>query len=105
MDRSKCGTGSNSYWHIASQNVTFWTRTDIVLVQLFNHSQCSTPALALGARRHVLPAQQEADEVLGGHGLDLAPQAGERVAVNPGQQAAITELFARERGVDIPLLD
>ena len=52
------------------------------------------------SRRHVLPAQQEAQEVLGAHRLYLLSQAVQGVAVDAGQQAAVAELLLIDAGAE-----
>ena len=56
------------------------------------------PPLALGAGGDVLPAQQEAHEVLGRDRLDLAAQPVLGVGVDAGQQAAGAPLLVAHVG-------
>ena len=59
-------------------------------------------ALELRVRRHVLPAQQEAHEVLRRHRLDLAAQPIRRVAVDAREEAPLAELLGASspRGIE-----
>jgi hypothetical protein len=50
----------------------------------------------------VLPSQEEPHEVLGRHGLDLAPQLLLGVAVDAGQEAPGAELLGAIRGDEMP---
>ena len=68
-------------------------RRALVPAELLQHREHAPAAHALGAGRHVLPAQQEAEELLGGGGLDLAPQTLRGVAVDARQEAALAELL------------
>ena len=68
---------------------------DLETLELVDDRQHAGPALALGAGGDVLPAQQEAHELLGGDGLDLAAQAVLGVGVDARQQPARAPLLVR----------
>ena len=70
-------------------------RRDLEALELLDHGEEAAPALELRPRRHVLPAQQEAHEVLRRHRLDLAAQAIRRVAVDAGEEAPLAALDSR----------
>src|SRR5207244_10105875 len=55
-------------------------------------------AVELRPRLHVLPAEEEAHQVGGGDGLDLATQAAEGQAVDARQQAALAPLLLTRVG-------
>jgi hypothetical protein len=66
----------------------------LVALQLLNDAEHTAPALAPGARRDALPAQQEPHEVPGGDRLDLAALPLPGVDVNAGKQPPGAELLA-----------
>ncbi len=75
---------------------------DVVALELSDRLQQAALALQLRARRDVLPAQQEAHEVLRGDRLDLGAQAVERVAVDARQQAAVAPLLVAVADAEAP---
>jgi hypothetical protein len=62
---------------------------DVEALELGNGFEEATLAFVLGAGGDVLPAQEEAREVLDGDGLDLLAEAVEGEAVDAGEEAAI----------------
>ena len=60
---------------------------DLEPLELVDDRQHAGPPLALGTGGDVLPLQQEPHELLGGDGLDLAPQAVLGVGVDARQQS------------------
>ena len=66
-------------------------------LQLLDNGEHAEPALAPGARVHVLPAQQEPHEVPGGDRLDLGPLPLPGVGVDAGQQPPGAELLCAVR--------
>ncbi len=72
---------------------------DLESLELVDHGQHAGPPLALRAGGDVLPVQEETHELLGGHGLDLAPQAVLGVGVDARQQATRAPLLVVDPGV------
>ena len=68
-------------------------RRQLEALELLHHREHPAPALALRPGRHVLPAQQEAQEILRGHRLDLAPQTLVRVEMDAREQAPRADLL------------
>ena len=80
-------------------------RGQLEALELLDRRQEAAPPLALGARRDVLPAEEEADVVLRRHGLDLLAQALRGVAMDARQEAALAELdraVAGPVGIEVP---
>ena len=68
---------------------------DVEALELGDGFEEAALAFELGAGRDVLPAEEEAHEVLRGDRLDLLAQAVEGVAVDAGEEAAVAEFFLR----------
>src|SRR5271165_6255096 len=62
----------------------------------------TTLPLELRKGRHMLPAQQETQEILSRHRLDLAPQTLHRVAVDASEKTPLTEFLVRARRIREP---
>ena len=75
---------------------------DLEALELVDDGHDPGPSLALCAGGDVLPAQEEAHEVLGGDRLDLPTQPVLGIGVDPGQQPAGAPLLVLEGGVEGP---
>ena len=79
--------------HPRRQNVAFpGGRGSLEAFQLLDHRSQSFGAAHLILARHVLPMQQEAQEVGGADRLDLCSQAAQRIAMDAREQAAVAPL-------------
>jgi hypothetical protein len=80
------------------------SRTFIPL-ELTQNGGDSVGALHARGRAHVLPIEQEAQEVTGLHRLDFRAQALDRITVNARQQAPVAPLHTRcagrERSIEL----
>ena len=65
-------------------------RADLVAVELRDDGAQSIETHEM--RRHMLPREEEAHEIVRRHRLDLGAQSVERVAMNPRKQAAVAPL-------------
>src|SRR5205814_8077708 len=64
-------------------------------LELAQHLREAVAAVELGAGLEVLPAEEEAHEIRGGHGFDRATETPERQAVNSGEQPAVAPFLVR----------
>src|SRR5439155_8594044 len=78
------------------------SRRELQPLELTDHLEEPRPPVELRPGLEVLPAEEEAHEIGGRDGLDLAPEARERQPMDASEEAALAPFLGRRAGREAP---